>query len=83
MAMYLARVVGQLALSEVAEIFGRDRSTVSHGCANIADRRDSPLFDMQMEYKEKRLRKRIRQYRLQNPDAKENSLERKKIVRKF
>ncbi len=59
-AMYLAHVVGQLTLSEVGLLFGRDRSTVSHGCIHIEDRRDSPLFDLQLDYMEKRLRIRLR-----------------------
>jgi len=58
-AMYLAHVVGQLTLSEVGVLFGRDRSTVSHGCIDIEDRRDSPLFDLQLNYMEKRLRERM------------------------
>lgn len=62
-AMYLAHVVGQLTLNEVASTFGRDRSTVSHGCINIEDRRDSPMFDLQIEYMENRLRDRIDAFR--------------------
>lgn len=58
-AMYLAHVVGQLTLNDVAVLFGRDRTTVSHACVNIEDRRDSPLFDLQLDYMEKRLRERI------------------------
>lgn len=58
-SMYLAHVVGQLTLNETAECFQRDRSTVSHACINVEDRRDSPVFDLQMEYMEKRLRERI------------------------
>lgn len=58
-AMYLAHIVGQLTLSEVGILFGRDRSTVSHGCIHIEDRRDSPLFDLQLNYMEKRLRERM------------------------
>lgn len=41
-AMYLAHIVGQLSLSEIGGLFSRDRSTVSHACINIEDRRDSP-----------------------------------------
>ena len=59
-SMYLAHVVGQLTLNEVADCFGRDRSTVSHACINIEDRRDSPIFDLQLDYMEKRLRERMR-----------------------
>lgn len=59
-SMYLAHVVGQLTLNETAECFQRDRSTVSHACISVEDRRDSPVFDLQMDYMEKRLRARIR-----------------------
>lgn len=59
-AMYLAHVVGQLTLNEVAEHFSRDRSTVSHACINIEDSRDSPIIDLQIEYMEKRFRERLR-----------------------
>jgi len=62
-AMYLAHVVGQLTLNETATFFKRDRSTVSHACMNIEDRRDSPVFDLQLEYMEKRLRARIDSFR--------------------
>lgn len=61
-AMYLAHVVGQLSLNELAGLFGRDRSTVSHACINIEDRRDSPIFDLQIGYMEKRLRQRINSF---------------------
>ena len=58
--MYLAHVVGQLTLNEVSEHFRRDRSTVSHACINVEDSRDSPVFEMQLDYMEHRLRERIR-----------------------
>ena len=59
-AVYLAHVAGQLTLNETAACFQRDRSTISHACINVEDRRDSPVFDMQMDYMEERLRERIR-----------------------
>ena len=62
-AMYLSHVVGQLTLYEVAELFHRDRSTVSHACISIEDSRDSPVLEMQLEYMEKRLRERLRNAR--------------------
>ncbi len=62
-AMYLAHVVGQLTLNEVATYFKKSRTTVSHSCTNIEDRRDSPIFDMQLEYMEKQLRERISEFR--------------------
>ena len=62
-AMYLAHVVGQLTLNEVAYYFKKSRTTVSHACTNVEDRRDSPLFDVQLEFMEKRLRQRIGEFR--------------------
>lgn len=62
-AIYLAHVVGQLTLSEVAMHFKKNRATVSHSCTNIEDRRDSPIFDLQLEYMEKQLRARINAFR--------------------
>ena len=59
-AMYLAHVVGQLTLNEVAAEFNRDRSTVSHACINIEDSRDSPIHEVQLDYMERLLRERIR-----------------------
>jgi chromosomal replication initiation ATPase DnaA len=59
-AMYLAHVVGQLSLYEVAAEFNRDRSTVSHACINIEDSRDSPIHEVQLAYMERLLRDRIR-----------------------
>ncbi|MFQ5563723.1 MAG: helix-turn-helix domain-containing protein [Parvularculaceae bacterium] len=58
-AMYLAHVVGQLPLSSISTEFNRDRTTVSHACHLIEDRRDSPMFDMQIEILETYLRERL------------------------
>jgi hypothetical protein len=44
-AMYLCHVAGGLSLSRVAEVFGRDRSTIAYACHAIEDRRDDPDFD--------------------------------------
>lgn len=79
-AMYLAHVVGQLTLSDVAVLFGRDRTTVSHGCINIEDRRDSPLFDLQLDYMEKRLRERISDARNAGVFDRAGMLERKSVM---
>ena len=62
-AMYLAHVVGQLTLNEVAAYFKKSRTTVSHACINVEDRRDSPIFDLQIEFMEKRMRQRINNFR--------------------
>jgi chromosomal replication initiation ATPase DnaA len=48
-AMYLAHVSLGLTLSDVGDMFGRDRTTVAHACARIEDSRDRErlerLFD--------------------------------------
>ncbi|MGF1545388.1 MAG: helix-turn-helix domain-containing protein [Parvularculaceae bacterium] len=59
MAMYLAHVVGQLSLRDVAGAFEREPSTVSYACHAIEDRRDSPIFDKQMAFLETTLRERV------------------------
>ena len=45
MAMYLAHVACGLSLTEVGELFRRDRTTVAHGCGVIEDLRDDPIID--------------------------------------
>ena len=44
-AMYLAHTIFSLPLTEVGHQFGRDRTTVSHACALVEDRRDDEVFD--------------------------------------
>ena len=48
-AMYLAHVGFGMSLARVADAFGRDRSTVAHGCHLVEDRRDDPQFDAWLE----------------------------------
>jgi len=55
-AMYLSHVAFELSLSRVASAFGRDRTTVSHACHLIEDRRDDPNFDQQLDGLEQVLR---------------------------
>ena len=44
-SMYLAHCAFSLPHAEVGRVFGRDRTTVSHACAVIEDRRDDATFD--------------------------------------
>ena len=44
-AMYVAHVWFGLSLSEVGRRFGRDRTTVAHGCRVVEERRDDPQVD--------------------------------------
>ncbi|HWA00137.1 MAG TPA: helix-turn-helix domain-containing protein [Caulobacterales bacterium] len=55
-AMYLCHVAFELSLARVALAFGRDRSTVSHACHVIEDRRDDERFDAWIEALEAMLR---------------------------
>lgn len=45
LAMYLTHVGLSRTLTDVGEIFGRDRTSVAHACARIEDMRDDPAFD--------------------------------------
>ena len=48
LAMYLAHTALSWSLARVGAAFGRDRSTVSHACRRMEDRRDEPLFDLRV-----------------------------------
>jgi chromosomal replication initiation ATPase DnaA len=48
-AMYLAHVTCGLTLTDTGKLFGRDRTTVSHACGVVEDRRDDPLFDRALD----------------------------------
>lgn len=55
-AMYLAHVCYRLTYDEVAESFGRERSTVAHACGVVEDRRDEgSAFCEQLTKLERRL----------------------------
>ncbi len=45
LAMYLAHVACAASLAAVGRAFGRDRTTASHACRRIEDRRDDAAFD--------------------------------------
>jgi hypothetical protein len=60
LAMYLCHVVGDMSLRDVSRAFDRDRTTVSHACHAIEDRRDHPVFDRQVEFLENELRREAR-----------------------
>lgn len=44
-AMYLAHVAYSMPLAQVGAAFGRDRTTASHACQLVEDRRDDPRLD--------------------------------------
>jgi chromosomal replication initiation ATPase DnaA len=43
--MYLAHVALGIPLATIGRCFGRDHSTVAHGCGRIEDLRDERSFD--------------------------------------
>ena len=48
-AMYVTHVSCGMNLTDVGTLFARDRTTVSHACAVVEDRRDDPVFDRVLE----------------------------------
>ena len=60
LAMYLCHIVGDMSLRDIATEFDRDRTTVSHACHAIEDRRDCPIFDRQIDHLEQKLRAQVR-----------------------
>lgn len=48
-AMYLAHTACGCSLTDVGEMFGRDRTTVAHACAVIEEARDDATFDHAIE----------------------------------
>jgi hypothetical protein len=48
-AMYLAHVCCGLTLTKVGEMYGRDRTTVAHGCLRVETWRDEPAFDRALD----------------------------------
>jgi chromosomal replication initiation ATPase DnaA len=43
--MYVCHVAYSMPMEEVAQAFGRDRSTVGHACRMVEDRRDDAAYD--------------------------------------
>ena len=52
-AMYLAHTGLGLSMAEAGVLFERDRTTVSHACALIEDRREDASFDLALELLER------------------------------
>lgn len=44
--MYVAHTTFGLQYIEIADVFDRDRTTVSHACKVVEDRRDEPSIDL-------------------------------------
>jgi len=51
-AMYLAHVACGISLTDVGALFGRDRTTMSHACSLVEDKRDDPDLDCRLEHLE-------------------------------
>lgn len=55
-AMYLTHIAYSMPLAHVGAAFGRDRTTASHACRLVEDRRDDPDLDHLLTALEKGLR---------------------------
>ncbi|HJU32734.1 MAG TPA: helix-turn-helix domain-containing protein [Hyphomicrobiaceae bacterium] len=55
-AMYLAHIAWGLTLTQVGQVFTRDRTTVAHACSLIEDLRDDRVLDRSLELLEGALR---------------------------
>ena len=48
-AMYLAHIGFEQSFGTISQVFGRDRTTVSHACHVVEDRRDDIWLDCRLE----------------------------------
>ncbi len=44
-SVYLMHTCLSLTLTEIARVYGKDRTTIGHGCRVVEDLRDTPAFD--------------------------------------
>jgi chromosomal replication initiation ATPase DnaA len=58
LAMCLAHVLLQRPQDAVAQLFGRDRTTVAHACRAVEDQRDEPALEAEIARIEARLARR-------------------------
>ena len=68
-AMYLAHTAGGLSLISVGRLFGRDRTTVAHGCALVEDARDDVTFDRSLSLLESAIACQMEMFRTYNQSA--------------
>jgi hypothetical protein len=55
-SMYVAHVSLSFSLTQVGQLFGRDRTTVAHACEVVEQRRDDVAFDRAIELLERVVR---------------------------
>ena len=65
-AMYLLHVTFNINLTRTAQLFYKDRSTVSHACHVVEDSRDDPVFEQKLQ--------RLEAFFAQAPDTKQAGL---------
>ena len=58
-AMYLCHVTCSVPMQATANAFGRDRTTVSHACRIVENRRDDQHFDLLMEQLDARIKRTL------------------------
>lgn len=59
-AMYLSHVALGVSLTRTGAYFGRDRTTASHACRVIEEKRDDPDFDLRLSRLEESLARMAR-----------------------
>ena len=61
-AAYIAHTIGGVPFAEMSDTFYRRRSTLSHGCVVVEEKRESPIFDREVEILEQRFNDRLAEY---------------------
>lgn len=60
-AMYLCRLAFDMSLTEIAETFGRDRTTAAYAVRRIEEAREDPEFDRMLGRLETALQRLVRE----------------------
>lgn len=74
-AMYLAHVIAQVAPSDAAPHFRRDRTTIAHACKVVEDKRDDNYFDGGLERLESLMMQRLGEMKMRRLLAQQQRLE--------
>lgn len=72
-AMYLAHVIAQIAPTDAAPHFRRDRTTIAHACRKIEDRRDDAYFDNGLARLEEKMMQALGQLKMERLLAEERA----------
>jgi hypothetical protein len=65
-AMYLTHITCGHSYTDIGDFFGRDRTTVSHACQLIEDKREDPAIDWSLDLMEHSVLSLIKQFQKWN-----------------